>query len=73
MTCLAVSLDCRTLAAGSKDCMVHVYDLETGKETLTLIGHSDQVTSVCFVGNGKLCSASGDTTLGIWDLSTGHR
>jgi len=39
----------------------------------TLVGHSHQVTSLCYVGADRLCSASADNTLSLWNLAVGHR
>jgi WD40 repeat protein len=37
----------------------------------SLEGHQDTVRSICFSPNGeKLCSASEDNTIRLWDLET---
>jgi hypothetical protein len=64
---VAFSRDGQRLAsAGWND--VKVWDLATGRETLTLKGHSGPVECVAFSPDGqRLASASGDGTVKVWD------
>ena len=49
-----------------------IWDSATGKELLSLKGHTDAVTSVAFSPDGqRLASGSGDKTVKIWDSATG--
>lgn len=65
---------CSTMfATGSQDMIVRMYNMQTGKEEASFIGHSDVVTDVCFVGSSMLCSASADCTLSIWNVEQQHR
>ena len=49
-----------------------MWDLEAGKETLTLRGHTSAVTSLALSGDGKrLFSGSYDETIKVWDLEAG--
>jgi WD40 repeat protein/serine/threonine protein kinase len=51
---------------------VTVWDAQSGKELLTLQGHTYCVLSVAFSPDGKrLASASADGTLKVWDAQTG--
>ena len=43
------------------------------QELKSLYGHSSVVTSVCFVGSSRLCSAANDESLSLWDAVDGHR
>ncbi|PVD30085.1 hypothetical protein C0Q70_09346 [Pomacea canaliculata] len=73
VTSVAVSPDSAYFATGGWDCLVHLYDMVTGKEIRFYHGHSDFITDVCFVSNAILCSASQDLTLSLWDVQNGHR
>ena len=50
-----------------------MWDLATGRETLTLKGHSGLVNSVGLSPDGsRLASASDDQTVKVWDSATGR-
>ncbi|MEA5567378.1 WD40 repeat domain-containing protein, partial [Anabaena sp. UHCC 0399] len=58
---VSFSPDGKTLASGSLDNTIKLWNLETGKEIRTLTGHSNPVWSVSFSQDGKtLASGSGD-------------
>ncbi len=62
----------RLAAAGKKDSTITLWDSSTGKELLTLQGHTGTVISVSFSPDGKrLASGSWDRTIKLWDTSTG--
>jgi WD40 repeat protein len=69
---VAVTPDGKTLASGSYDKTVKLWDLATGDETAILRGHTAGVYSVAFAPDGKtLASASQDDTARLWDLASG--
>ncbi|KAK1322179.1 Protein SPA1-RELATED 4 [Acorus calamus] len=61
----------RSLVIGSADHNVYCYDLRnTRMPWCTLVGHTKTVSYVRFVDSSTLISASTDSTLKLWDLST---
>ena len=73
INCVAVSQDQELIACGSRDCTVKLYNIQTGRENGTFIGHAGAIMGVCFVGVNQLCSASQDGRLSLWDIRGGHR
>ena len=70
---LAFRPDGETLASGSWDRTVRLWDPRTLRHETTLIGHSSEVRSVVFSPDGEtLASGSWDRTVRLWDTSTGQ-
>jgi WD40 repeat protein len=68
----AFSGDRQTLASGSIDRTINLWDIEAGAESRTLKGHSGWDMSVAFSGDGQmLTSGSDDHTIKLWDTKTG--
>ena len=70
---VAYSPDGRTIASGSWDRTVRIWDAESGREIRVFEGHADWVGSVVFSPDGRtIASASGDNTVRIWDAGSGR-
>jgi WD40 repeat protein len=80
-TKIAFSLDGESLAAGSTDAIIRVWDLRIGELKTTLAGHHSPINDLAFSPDGSLlASASGipivfepskdDTTVRLWDLAS---
>ena len=67
------SPDGATLASGSRDKTVRLWDTETGELKRTLTGHTEDIVGVAFSPDGvMLASGSWDKTVRLWDTETGE-
>jgi RNA polymerase sigma factor (sigma-70 family) len=71
-TCAVVfSPNGKTLAAAATDHLIHLWDLETGRELDPLRGHSWYVTGLAFDPKGHLLYSTGwDGSIRRWDTAT---
>ncbi len=74
---VAISPDGQTLASGTRDNTIKLWQLSTGRELRTLKGHSGWwsvgVFSVAISPDGQtLASGSTDKTIKLWQVSTGR-
>ncbi len=68
----AISPDGKTVVSASYDKTLKLWELESGKEIRTFLGHEDGVNSCAISPDGKtLVSASRDKTLKLWELESG--
>ena len=71
---VAFAPDGRTLASGGGDRVVKLWDIETGKERATLVGHEGYIESLAFSPDGRMLITGGqDELVGLFDLSPGPR
>ncbi|MFE1771575.1 trypsin-like peptidase domain-containing protein [Streptomyces sp. NPDC059008] len=69
-TLSAVTVEGRSLLAGTSGDLVRLLDPETGRIAITLQGHSDSVDSLCVLrvnGRDLLASGGSDHTVRLWD------
>ena len=71
--CVAVSSNEELVSCGLSSGIAKVYEIATGREVATFTGHAGPITGVTFVSDARLCTASKDSTLSLWDLKEGHR
>ncbi len=71
---VAISPDGVTLASGSNDNSIKLWNLATGRQICTLNGHSSLVCSVAISPDGKtLASGSADKSIKLWNLANGRQ
>ena len=67
---LTFSPDGRTIASGSWDDTIRLWDADTGEHRRTLAGHTNSVSSVAFSPDGRtIASGSNDGTVLLWELT----
>ncbi|KAK5689300.1 hypothetical protein LTR17_026358 [Elasticomyces elasticus] len=73
VTAVAFSPDGKTVAFGSNDKTVRLWDAATGEERQTLEEHDAWVSTVAFLPDGKtVASGSNDKMVRLWDAATGE-
>ena len=73
VVCVAFSPDGNTLATGSTDRSIILWDIASGQKVGTSLGqHSNKVSSLAFSPDGMvLASGSADKTIILWDVTNG--
>ena len=72
-TSVAFSPDGTTLASGSYDKTIKLWNANTGDRLRSLVGHADIVLSVAFSPDGtSLVSGFLDTSIKLWNANTGE-
>ncbi len=74
VTALAFAADNQTLAAGSKHCVVQLWNAVNGAEVHPAIGHVAAMGAVAIAPDGRHVATSAyDRTVQVWEAATGKR
>ncbi|KOS20646.1 Nuclear distribution protein PAC1 [Escovopsis weberi] len=76
VNCVAFHPVFSSIASGSDDCTIKIWDWELGELERTIKGHTKAVRDVDFGGprgNVLLASSSSDLTIKLWDPSDGYK
>ena len=70
---VAFSPDGKTLASGSRDNTIGLWEVSSGRLIRSFEGHGSGINSVAFSPDGKtLASGSDDETIKLWEVSSGR-
>jgi WD40 repeat protein len=73
VSCLAWTLDGKTLISGSNDFSIRMWNTTTSQQITVLTGHTNAVHGISISPNGRiLASASWDHTAQLWNLENGQ-
>ncbi len=68
---VAFSPDGNTIASGSDDNAIRLWNVHGRKHQQTLKGHTAPVVSVAFSPDGNTIASGSDNTIGLWNANTG--
>jgi WD40 repeat protein len=69
---MALHPDGQTVAIGTREASIYLFDLTTGQQRLALSGHNDAVFSLAFSPDGQVLASGGrDNRILLWDVATG--
>jgi len=72
ITCVAFSPDGKWIATGGYCKTLRLWNAESGREILTIPGHSNNILDVSFSPDGKrIATASTDKTIALWSTESG--
>ena len=70
---VAFSPDGKTIASGNEK-EIGIWDVATGNQLRSLLGHSGNIHSLAFSPDGKVLASGGeDETIKLWDAATGKQ
>ena len=73
ITSVAFSSDGQLALTGGNDTTLKLWDIASGRDVRTFVGHKAAVNSVAFSPDDKLVlSGSGDDTLKLWEMASGR-
>ena len=72
-TSLSISFDNQLIAVGYSDAKVVIWDVETGAPIAEQKCHSKDIYALKFLPDGRLVTASLDSTIKIWNINIGER
>ena len=72
VVCLAI-INENTIATGSHDNTIKIWDIYTGEEIKTLKGHTDDVNCMTVKDEKTIISGGSDRTIIIWDLTSDEK
>ena len=70
--CVSFSPDGKTLASGSRDNTIRLWDVNTGESKQILRGHRGFIDSIAFSPDGSVLVSGGWDKRGLWDTTTGE-
>src|SRR6185369_4787201 len=60
------------VASGSNDYTIKLWQVYTGRNISTLLGHSFFVNCIAFSQDGEIIASSSDNTIKLWHVNTGR-